>query len=377
MAFETSAYISSFDVAAIDVTHKTRWIFVEIADADGIKGYGEATLGEASALVMEMLRNRFGALASERIDPAKAIGLLDKPRTLVEAAAVSAVDQALHDVVARRKNISVAALLGGEKRDRVGLYANINRRTSDRSPRGFADSARVAIAAGHHAIKIAPFDEITPANCTASDFSRNLESGLQRIAAVREAIGPGRRLMVDCHWRFTEAAARRAIDACAEFSLHWFECPIDEDPECLSAIKALRSHANSKGMLLAGGEKIFGLEGLMPFVEANAYDVMMPDVKYAGGLGEMLRMADVQNAAGITFSPHNPTGPIAHTASLEICAAAGETGLLEQQFDETPLFFQLVDDGLPKDRDGYVDLSPSRVGFGAALSSNAVGLAAK
>ncbi|KAA0693358.1 mandelate racemase/muconate lactonizing enzyme family protein [Neorhizobium sp. P12A] len=377
MAFETGALISSFQVTTADVTPKTRWIFVRIADADGIEGYGEGTLGEASAQVVEALQSRLAFLARERVDPVKALSVLGKPRTLVEAAAISAVDQALHDILARRKGISVAALLGGEKRDRVGLYANINRRTLDRTPQGFADSARVAIAAGHHAIKIAPFDEMTPVICAGLDFVHKLESGLQRIAAVRDAIGPDRRLMVDCHWRFTEATARQAIDACAEFSLHWFECPIDEDIKYLPAIRSLRDYAHSKGMLLAGGEKIFGLDGLAPFVAADAYDIMMPDVKYAGGLVEMLRMADMQNNAGIAFSPHNPTGPIAHAASLEICAAAGETDFLEQQFDETPLFFQLVAGTLPRDRDGYVQLASGRTGFGVALDSSVDRLTSK
>jgi galactonate dehydratase len=327
--------------------------------------------------VLDAARSVSGALVGGGADPAQALALLGKPATLVEAAAISAIDQALHDILARRRGISLAAFIGGERRDRIGLYANINRRTSDRSPGGFAESARTALQAGHSAIKIAPFDEVTPAVCAGGEFSSFLDRGLERIAAVREVIGPRRRLMVDCHWRFTEERALEAIDACSAFSLHWFECPVDESPEFLPAIVRLRKRAHSKGMLLAGGEKVFGLDGLRPFISSEAYDVIMPDVKYAGGLAEMLRMAEALNRAGIAFSPHNPTGPIAHAASLEICAAAGETDLLEHQFDESPLFDSLVHAELPAAEGGVVTLEPSRVGLGVSLDTDLHGLAAE
>jgi galactonate dehydratase len=369
--------LSSAVVLTVDVTPRTRWIFVEIADADGVKGFGEATLAENSSGVADAARSISKVLVERRLPPAEALALLGKPGSLVEAAAVSAVDQALHDILARRRGVSLAALLGGERREQIGLYANINRRTTDRTPEGFAESARVALNAGHNAIKIAPFDEITPAVCVDAGFTVALESGLRRIAAVRETIGPERRLMVDCHWRFTEAKAAEAIDACAEFSLHWFECPISEAPEFIPAIVRLRDRAHERHMLLAGGEKIFTMGGLTPFVDVRAYDVIMPDVKYVGGLGEMLRMAGVLKAAGIAFSPHNPTGPISHAASLEVCAAVAESDLLEHQFDETPLFDSLVSDGLPKADGGFVELAAGRLGIGVVLDPDVYRLAAE
>ena len=59
-----------------------------------------------------------------------------------------------------------------------------------------------------------------------------------------------------------------------------------------------------------------------PFCEAGAYDVMMPDVKYVGGLREMLQTADQFARHGVRFSPRNPTGPTCHAASLQLSAAA-------------------------------------------------------
>jgi galactonate dehydratase len=95
--------------------------------------------------------------------------------------------------------------------------------------------------------------------------------------------------------------------------------------------------------------------------------VIMPDVKYAGGLREVMRLAEAQIEAGVTFSPHNPSGPVAHAASLEVCAAVGDGGLLEHQFDESPLFEELVAGSLPRPKDGMVERAAGRLGTGIRL----------
>ena len=63
-----------------------------------------------------------------------------------------------------------------------------------------------------------------------------------------------------------------------------------------------------------------GLEGFRPFLEAGIYDVIMPDVKYAGGLRELLRIGEFAAGLGVACSPHNPSGPIAHAHSLHLSA---------------------------------------------------------
>jgi len=366
--------LSNAAVLAVDVTPRTCWIFVELTDADGAKGAGEATYGKDSAAVVALTRRIADGLLGGT--PEAGLAGLARPRNIIEGAAVSALNLALHDLLARRQRVSLATYLGGERRRSVALYANINRRTGDRTPTGFADGARVAIDAGYSAFKIAPFDDVTPAVCAEAGFTAALHKGLARIAATRDAIGPAARLMVDCHWRFTEAKAVEAIDACAQFGLHWFECPISEDSEFLPAIARLRGRAHARGMLLAGGEHIVGREELTQLLEAGAYDVIMPDVKYVGGLEEMLRMAQAQRRAGVAFSPHNPTGPVSHAASLEICAAVGEIDLLEHQFDETPLFESLVGTTLPASKGGVVELAAGRHGHGVSLAPQAFELAA-
>lgn len=174
--------------------------------------------------------------------------------------------------------------------------------------------------------------------------------------------------MVDCHWRLDEGEAESVIREGEALDLYWVECPLPETADNLASLCRLRAQANARGIRLAGCETVVGEEGFMPFLKAGTYDAMMPDAKYVGGLVEMLRIADLFAASGVAFSPHNPTGPICHAASLHVCAASGTLDRLEVQFDETPLFDELTDVVLPRAEAGASAL-PSGSGLGPQLSS--------
>ena len=195
---------------AVQVTPKTQWVFLEIQTKSGLSGVGEASLNNRETQVLARAETIAGELIG-RSEPA-----LPAPNSLVDAAGVSALDQALWDIKGRRDGRRVADLLGGTRRTSIPVYANINRRTLDRSPEGFASSARDALAAGFSAFKIAPFDEAMPGENKADSVA----PGLARIAAVRAAVGQDRALMVDCHWRLNEALAETVIRAAIEQSLY-------------------------------------------------------------------------------------------------------------------------------------------------------------
>jgi galactonate dehydratase len=346
----------SFTIAA--VTPITKWSFIEIKTRAGLSGVGEASLVSPDAPLSQaasaMARR---ALDLSHADPASWCD--GRPLDgMVDAAVFSAIDQALWDIEARRRGVSVAALLAGgqPQRTEVPLYANINRRTADRTPAGFAESARHAVSAGFDAVKIAPFDDVTRDLGTSRDLATAIDRGLARCGAVREVVGPDRQLMVDCHWRFDEAGAETLIAQASQLGVYWVECPIPETPDNLPAIARLRAVANRHGMLLAGCEERTRVEGFAPFLTAGAYDVMMPDAKYAGGLQEMLRLAALFETHGVAFSPHNPSGPVCHAASLQVCAALPASGRLEMQFDETPVFTALQAERLPAEPDGVAHI---------------------
>ena len=93
---------------------------------------------------------------------------------------------------------------------------------------------------------------------------------------------------------------------------------------------------------------------------------MMPDVKYAGGLAEMLRIGAALAAHGVEVSPHNPSGPVSHAASLHVCSALRECDMLEMQFDETSLFDAFCGHEISGVRAGVATV-PQGPGLGVSL----------
>ncbi|TCR70047.1 mandelate racemase/muconate lactonizing enzyme family protein [Bosea sp. BK604] len=343
------------------ISPKTVWAFLRVGYASGIEGIGEASLNGRERALIDVATQHLPRWIERGVGDEPLAGL-----ALPVAALRTAFDVACQDAAARRAGTTLAVMLGGNGAAAIPLYANINRRTADRSPEGFAASAAHAVARGFEAFKIAPFDEVTRERCAAGEGRAAMQAGLARIAATREAIGPQRRLMVDCHWRFDEAMASELVEAVAPFGLHWLECPILENQDTMPALRALRSRLNARGTRLAGLEEFVGAEAFLAFARAGAYDVMMPDMKYVGGVDEMLRTAEALQALGVEVSPHNPTGPICHAASLQVCAALPGFTMLEMQLDETPLFWELATPALP-DVAGGRSAVPGGSGLGVAL----------
>ncbi|HEV2513283.1 enolase C-terminal domain-like protein [Bosea sp. (in: a-proteobacteria)] len=341
------------------ITDKTRWVFLELAFASGVTGLGEASLnGRERQLVDAALGHLPAWLAGGQMPD------FGRPVPLPLAAVATAFDVARRDAAARREGKPLAAVLGAPAEARIPLYANINRRTRDRSPAGHAASARDALAAGFAAVKIAPFDDVTPALSDDVEGHVALQRGLDRIGAVRAAVGSERRLLVDCHWRFSPDLAWRLVEAVREHDLYWLECPVAETPANLPLLGQMRRKLNASGTLLAGLEEFSGAPAFLAF--ADVYDVMMPDMKYVGGVDEMLRTGHALARRGVAVSPHNPTGPVCHAASLHLSAALPGFGMLEVQFDETPLFFDLGLPRLPGFSGGASDL-PAGAGLGLDL----------
>lgn len=338
--------IQSVRETIVGISDKSNWIFVELTDEDGKTGMGEATLHGYEPLVSAWLHHHRAEIEGKTAEEIRAY-LPTGRRTLggvAAHAAVSAVNQALVELEARRGGKSVAAQLGFDDPASVELYANINRGLTDRSSTAFGRRAAEAVARGYRQIKMAPFDGVSP---EAADGQRNealLQKGLDRISAAREAIGPDIGLFVDCHWRLTHDRALRLADELAERGVTWYECPLREIPANFEAFSQIRAVANDKGMVLAGAEMEIGAAGFRPF--AGLYDVVMPDIKYCGGPDELCRIASMAADLGCRVAPHNPSGPVAHAHSIH-ASAHRAIFMLEVQFDESPLFGEVCQGALP------------------------------
>jgi galactonate dehydratase len=361
--------IQSIAFEVLHVNPKTNWSFVVVTMDNGVVGTGECSLNGWEPLQLEYLELMRPSWQGACIDTVEHIQSLCQTYAhsaggIVAHSVKSAMEQALCDALAQSQRIPVWKLFcTTPARTEVAVYANINRATLPRTPQGFAQSAQQAVAQGYRAIKLAPFDGVLPDTCAMQ--TAQIEAGLARVRAVRETVGSGVRVMVDCHWRFTESVANSVLDALAEVRLDWFECPVSEANH--EALLRLRKRAHAHDCVLAGAEMLTEVEGFAPIFAKGLYDVVMPDVKYCGGLGAMIRIADAGAHAGVQVAPHNPTGPICNFASVHACLAHPAMDLLELQVGESALFTKVVDCAYPIFESGTFAL-PNQPGLGAALS---------
>lgn len=360
--------LAAIDTCVFNVNARTNWIFVRVRLDDGTDGVGEASLNGWEPLVRAYCAQLAEDLCGSEL-PAVRARLATYPHSpggLVASAAKSAIEQALIDAEGRSRGVPAWQLLGGKRRDRVPVYANINRATADRTPGGCARAAQAALAQGFRAVKIAPFDGVLPDALDQPETRRAIDLGIERVKAMRAAIGPSTPLMIDCHWRFDPPTARAVLERLADVRLHWFECPVSEQPSLHDALADLRAAANAQGVMIAACELQTAVAGFRPFIAPRRVDVIMPDVKYAGGMAQMLRIAAFAQAHGVKFSPHNPTGPVCTYASLHAAAAATDCESLELQVGESELYFDVVGGARPPFVDGAF-VVPDAPGLGVTL----------
>jgi galactonate dehydratase len=363
--------IARIETHVFNVSVKTNWVFIAVTAADGRTGWGEASLigwepmlvAASRALALEWEgRTLADAQAGLRVSP-------QSPGGLVFNTVISAVQQALACLLdgsapgaPPAPELSAAVL-----RQCVPLYANINRATRLRTPQGFVDTALRARAQGFSRFKAAPFDGLTPVLCATPQGQTLIAHGVECMLALRQALGPDAMLMVDCHWRFDETRALQALQALAPAALHWFECPIAETHAHWPAMRRLRAATREQGVLLAAAETQVGLASFQTLFDEALYDVVMPDIKYCGGPLEMLKIAQCAAEHGVLFSPHNPSGPVCTWHSLQIAALAPECAMLELQFDESPLYEQLLEGPAMSTQGGGLTLERA---YGQSLSMN-------
>jgi galactonate dehydratase len=362
--------ITEISSHCVNVSPKTNWYFLRVRTSDGREAWGEASLNGWEPLLEAATRLRARELTGLDPDDAKARLRVfsNSAGGLAANAVVSALHQALETLEAEALGVPLHQALAPQVRDRVPLYANINRATSTRTPAGFAETARKAMQAGMKAFKAAPFDGVTPANCGTAEGLSRTRHGIDCLMAIRDAVGPDARVMVDCHWRFDEARALDVLAALKPVNLYWFECPVGEVYANWPAMRRVRAKANESGILTAGAETQSGLAAFETVFKEGQFDVVMPDVKYCGGPREMLRIADMAAKYGVLFSPHNPTGPICSVASTHVAAVAPECPMLEIQFDESAMFDRILMNDTTLSRNGEMHV-PSGPGLGVALDA--------
>ena len=302
------------DFGSVVVTPRTEWTFARLRDVGGAEAEVELTAGDTTADVVELVAQAVASLRGAAIageaDVTRLLGLDERllGRDFAMATAVSALRTGISIIQAMHGGVSLTEALGGEPQASVPLYANINRGLfgTPRTPADFARAAVRAVREGFQAVKCAPFDEMSPGDGVA-----RARPGIERVAAVRDALGPGVTLLVDCHSRFDLDSAVMVAEELAGLGVGWFEEPVPplDDPDGMARIAARAP------MAVAGGEKGYGEELFADLIECGAAKIIMPDVKHCGGVAVAARAGRAALDAGGGVSLHSPSGPVSLLAS--------------------------------------------------------------
>jgi galactonate dehydratase len=365
--------LNRIEFASVRVAERTEWTFAEVYDASGLLATTEITSGENTVEAVRLLPEFLNKLKSHSIGAeADVPGLLELAEADLRgsrplATAISALRTAVIDLQAQQAGVSMTEVLGGESQQNVTLYANINRHllTRERTPEAFARAAELAVKRGFTTVKCAPFDEVRP----PSSPDRILEvarTGIERIAAIREAVGPDIRVLVDCHSRFETHTAHIVAVELAKHNIGWFEEPVSptENSEGLAEV------ASKVTMPVAGGESGYGEGFFADLIERRAISVIMPDIKYCGGAGVACRAGRAAIKAGAQASLHSPSGPISLLSSAHATAAMNGAMPLEHAVYEADWRAALV---TPNERiEGGKLWFPGGAGLGARLNDDVV-----
>lgn len=323
--------ITSIEPLVVEVNHLGDWVFIHVHTDEGIVGLGEASHSSNDALLLTALEYLNQQLQGE--DPCQIEELSQKMLRLkggrIGNTAISAIEQALWDILGQYLQAPIHVLMGGALQKRIRLYANINRHVRDRSPDGFAQAASQAVTDGFTAIKIAPFDEVRGTAHVHTGRQAAWRTGVDRVLAVRDSIGDDIELAVDCHSRMEASEAIMVGQALATCNLFWYEEPVPD-----SNIADLVRVRSALQMPIASAESVFGLEGFAPFLSERVVDVVMPDVKHDGGLYETKKIASAARMNQILVAPHQPAGPVASAATAQVVSTMRNFYILEYAWGE-------------------------------------------
>jgi D-galactarolactone cycloisomerase len=223
--------------------------------------------------------------------------------------AMSGVDIALWDVIGRCLDRPIHKLLGGAFRSEVAPYATgFYRREGHKHIEAGIEEARRHASEGFGAMKL--------------KVGFGVESDVEYVHAVREAVGSGVRLMMDANCAYDVPAARRLLLECRDADVHFFEEPLA--PEDLEGYKALR---NLTATYVAAGENLFGKIGYRRWVSEGALDILQPDLCSSGGFTECKKIAAVAQAWTTAVVPHVWGSGIGLAASLQFIATLPPTPL--------------------------------------------------
>ncbi|WP_161887926.1 galactonate dehydratase [Pontibacter russatus] len=340
-----------------------RWLFLKIETDEGITGWGEpviegkaATVKAAVDELMEYLVGKDPMHIEDHWNVMYRAGFYRGGPILMSA--IAGIDQALWDIKGKFFGAPIYQLLGGKARDTMKVYSWIG---GDR-PADVGVAAKDMVAKGFTALKMNATEELQYV-----DSYDKIDHAVARIAAVREAVGPGVGIGIDFHGRVHKPMAKILAKALEPFRPMFIEeAVLPENNE------ALREIANHVAIPIATGERMFSKWQFKTLLKEGYVDIIQPDLSHAGGITECKKIFSMAEAFDVAVAPHCPLGPIALAACLQVDATCHNAFIQEQSLgihynQGSDLLDYIVDPNVFAYREGYVQI-PEGPGLGIEVN---------
>jgi len=317
------------------------WLLVRVETDAGVTGIGEVPRKRHTPADVERLAERLvGAdpFETERLFGAGgALGAA--PNDVFTTTITGGLDMACWDVKGKHLGVPVHELLGGKVRNELRAYANgwdfDARSVVDRYHDGedaasvlpdvkaeITDAAVGTVEAGYDALKFSPFQW----GRGSTTSRRELDCALAVVEAVAESVPSHVELLVEGHKRLSTDKAVTAARRLERFDPGFYEEPVPAD------VEPLRRVAEQSPVPIATGESFVTHRGFADLLSRSDVRVVQPDVGRAGGITELLKIANMAAAERVGFAPHNAAGPVMTHAAVHV-GAASPAFMIQETFE--------------------------------------------
>ena len=339
-----------------------RWLIVKVHCEDGTVGVGEGGVHGWQRPTETMVQTFAPYLVGQ--DPSRIehhyqyLYRSSHFMGSVVQGALSAIDIALWDIKGKRLGVPIYELMGGLTRHKVRCYMHVNGDTAEE----LAADAVEQVKAGFSAVRFAAFGANFWLHRTYSEWA---DDAVERVGAVREAVGPAIDICVEIHRQMNPSESIALGRRLEQFNPFFYEDPmLPDSPDMMGEVQR-------RGNLpIATGERFTSIYEFQQLLEARACAYVRPDLCLCGGLSGCKKVATMAEAQHVKVIPHNPLSPISTAACVQLDACIPNFALQEYTGESEPPKSDLLVEPI-KLEDGFL-IVPDGPGLGVELNESAL-----
>jgi L-alanine-DL-glutamate epimerase-like enolase superfamily enzyme len=370
--------LESFLYSGIGKFNKRPCLVVKVYTDEGLTGIGEAaTYGGPIDSTRTVIEKEIGPrvagedpLMVERIWHKCYYEGFQHSRSGIYIAALSGVDMAIWDIIGKSLGQPLYKILGGF-RDSIPAYGAGGFYAEGKTTADLVAETEAMVKRGFKGVKIKVGRTDTPFSLGAFNPAHRecrvtMKEDIARVEAVKSALGPDIKVMVDANaaWSYNDALiAGRAYD---EIGVYFFEEPVRTDD-----FEGSAQLARDLVTRVAGYESEYLAANYSRLISMGAVDVVQPDLCWCGGITETRRIAALADARFMECAAHMFSSGILLAASLHFSCAIPNGAMQEYDTSGNALLTDLLTEALVPDAQGMMR-PPDKPGLGIELNEKTV-----